>query len=196
VRQTDSLKQNVVTTFFFNSTSSGPAAADWQALAVAVSAILYNNAGSAPANWLFYGGRGGITKVYDMKAPKPRPEVGYQAYVPTTWDSQPLGPREVALCLSYYGTRNLARQRGRVYLGPWSTTYTVERPASILRQSMLSLGKALIGPIHAGAINDWALSVWSRVSAQEWPVTNLWVNDVWDVHRERGMPETARDKYP
>lgn len=196
VRSSDSPKQAVVTTFFMISSAPTVAAADWTALATQVGTIFYPGVSGGSVPWNLYYGRHGVVRAYNMADPKPRPERGVYTFTPGTPETAALGPREVALCLSYYGTRNLPRQRGRVFLGPFLSTQVNERPTSTYMNACLQLGVNLVGPVTAGAVSDWALTVWSRVSASAWPVTNCWVNDVWDHHGERGQPETTRVHHP
>lgn len=91
-------------------------------------------------------------------------------------------PAQVALCLSFYATRNIPKQRGRIYLGP--LTSSGFRPSTAVRDAAIDIGQAI------GALNDenWA---WVCGSAHL-DVTNLWVNDVWDTQRRRVPDETTR----
>lgn len=103
------------------------------------------------------------------------------------------GPREVACCLSYYGTRNVPRQRGRLYV-PWtlvqiSGTLTSTRPNQTTRQRVMQLTNALTA--LGGVDVDWG--VWSPTTNLFWPTTNVWVDDEWDTIRSRGMRATTRD---
>lgn len=196
VRPSDVSKQNIVTTFFFLSSSPGPAPADWSALATFVQNAFYSTTGSGSTPWIINGGRNGQVRVYNMADARPRPERAFSSYNASSPESATLGPREVACCLSYYSARNLPRQRGRVYLGPFILAEIFERPDSILMGRCLNLGQLIMGPFTAGAINDWSHVVWSRAGASAHPVSNYWVNNVWDVHRERGFPETTRVHLP
>src|SRR4029450_12795068 len=59
------------------------------------------------------------TKIYDLEDEKPRP---VKATFKTTAGGamSGTGNRDVALCLSFSSGRNLPRQRGRLYLVPFS----------------------------------------------------------------------------
>lgn len=195
VRLSDPVKQQVVTTFFMLSSSPGPSSTDWQALSDGMSALFYATTGAGTYPWVINGGRKGQTRVYNMADLKPRPEKGYTAYNPASPESATLGPREVALCLSYYADRNLPRQRGRVYLGPFLLAEIFERPDTTMLSRCLQLGKNLIAPPTFGTL-AWQLCVWSRADAQARGVGTVWVNDVWDHRGERGQPETTRVHYP
>lgn len=123
---------------------------------------------------------------YDMGDAEPRPIKAQKtgAITGTVAD----GDREVALCLSYYGERNLPRQRGRIYLGPWSASRLKERPETVVQQMLISLGQGLAG--IGGENVSWR--VYSPTSGEHHHIRHIWVNNEWDVLRSRGLRETAR----
>lgn len=99
------------------------------------------------------------------------------------------GPREIALCLSYYSVWNRPRFRGRLYipyqgiggaLGP--------RPSSTQMTTALSWRTPLTSGLPAGT----NLCVYSRVQNSAAGVDNFWVDDEWDTVRSRGRKPTAR----
>jgi hypothetical protein len=116
-------------------------------------------------------------------------------YTPTTWEAGALGPRSIALCLSFYAQRNIPHQRGRVYLGPWTASQVVEKPTTIFLNSIVDLGHGLYNIQNQGAIS-WTHSTHSTVTGEYHDVTNYWCNDVWDVQHSRAHSETLRAKYP
>ena len=98
-------------------------------------------------------------------------------------------PGELAHCLSFYGGRNVKRQRGRVYLPLY----------------LLGLGASGVRPTHpiakvdqvaelfkglGGVDVDWV--VYSRLLDRAFPVTNYWYDDEWDVQRSRGLRGSKR----
>lgn len=99
-------------------------------------------------------------------------------------------PREVALCLSYYSERNIARQRGRLYL----PVFAMGIGTGAARPSGPNLAKVMsLGPIleQLGGIDvDWC--VYSRLQNVARPVTNYWCDDEWDTVRSRGLRATTR----
>jgi len=105
------------------------------------------------------------------------------------------GPREVALCLSFYSQRNLPRSRGRIYVGPISNTFMLERPSVTLRDALKTLANGIAG---VGGIDvDWC--VFSPTTAANagnaaamQAVSNSWVDDEWDTMRSRGLESTTR----
>jgi hypothetical protein len=103
------------------------------------------------------------------------------------------GPRELAICLSYYNTHpGLKRQRGRLYL-PWivvkgSQSTDTPRVPNTPQQTVADLVPIFTG---LGGVNvDWV--IWSRADQVARPVTNWWVDNEWDVIRKRGLRATGR----
>jgi hypothetical protein len=125
-------------------------------------------------------------RFYDLADDEPRPIKG-QSIKPAVGGGSP-GPREVALCLSFYSERNLPRSRGRLYIGPWATTVMQERPDAGTRDIVAELVPGLTG--LGGVDVDWC--IYSRVDDELKPVTDWWVDDSWDTQRRRGHEPTAR----
>lgn len=99
-------------------------------------------------------------------------------------------PREVALCLSYYSTRNIPRHRGRLYV-PWAlfgTSVGSVRPSSGNRDSVAALVPILTD--LGGADVDWC--VYSRADDEAYSVTDWWIDDEWDTMRSRGLRASTR----
>jgi len=127
-------------------------------------------------------------KIYDAQKPPPSfplAEASNGTGTPTT-----SVPRELALCLSYYGTWNRPRYRGRVYIplalcGPATTTL---RPTATQITKALSFGPTLGKNLPSGAI--W--SVYSPTDNAARGISNYWVDDEWDIVRSRGMRGTTR----
>ena len=99
------------------------------------------------------------------------------------------GPREVAMCLSFYGSRNVKRQRGRIYLPFWfvGANLTQIRP-TIPNTKIASMASLLQG--LGGVDVDWV--VYSRLLDKAFPVTNWWYDNEWDIIRSRGGRGTSR----
>jgi hypothetical protein len=98
-------------------------------------------------------------------------------------------PREIALCLSFYGTRNVGRQRGRLYvplnvLGLGADV----RPSLAARTKVGDLVPIFTG--LGGTDVDWC--VFSRTTNTPHSVTNWYVDDEWDTVRSRGLRSTTR----
>lgn len=125
--------------------------------------------------------------IYDDSDDKPRPQKGYfianKGIAPMS-----SGPREVSLCLSFYGDRNLPRTRGRIYLCPTFKGSLNVRPAAVQITPALDLATAL-GDV-GGVDVDWV--IYSPTSGQYSQVQTAYVDDEWDAMRSRGLRSTAR----
>lgn len=125
-------------------------------------------------------------RLYDMADAKPR-EIKGQATAPLPGTAGG-GPREVACCLSYYRQRNLKRQRGRMFLGPFRGIEMNIRPDSDLRNSVQVLAEGL--QALGGPDVDWVQ--YSPTAGVHGPVTDWWCDDEWDTVRSRGLRATVR----
>lgn len=100
-------------------------------------------------------------------------------------------PREVALCLSYYGERNLPRTRGRIYLCAaiarnFGADHVRPTPGDMAYVMMLAQGIADLG----GADVDWI--TWSSIDGAHEKVQHAWCDNEWDTMRSRGLRSTTR----
>lgn len=100
------------------------------------------------------------------------------------------GPREIALCLSFYSERNLPSRRGRIYLPVCAAvdhSYGRRPNAQQMNQAMAcgNYFSAL-----GGADVDWV--VYSQKTKQHWDISNTWCDDEWDVQRRRGLKPSTR----
>jgi len=134
---------------------------------------------------------GGVNQVtttaYDLADAMPRPPQNVRVLalpgIPAS------GPREVAVCLSYFADRNLPRNRGRVYLGPWSGGATgQDRPGTPVTDI-----DAFATAVHAipSDVADWC--VYSVRDHTMKPITDIWIDNEWDTQRRRGMRATVRN---
>jgi hypothetical protein len=101
------------------------------------------------------------------------------------------GPREMAVCLSFYSEFNSGRRRGRLYVpGPivFSGGGIEARPSAAQRTFVSAL--VPIFTDLGGADVDWC--VWSRADRTARPVTHWFVDDEWDVQRRRGLRSNTR----
>lgn len=108
-------------------------------------------------------------------------------------------PSEVALCLSFQGTKSpgfpQARRRGRIYFGPIvSTASAGGRPTSALITALAGAGDALATalPLNTLPAN---LAVWSASNNDAVVVTDGWVDNAFDTQRRRGIERTARTTW-
>jgi hypothetical protein len=132
-------------------------------------------------------------KVYDMAEPKPREPVESIWALDDLGSADPL-PNEMAACLSFYADRNLARRRGRVYIGPLMSNAGAEdltagdvRLTNGFRDALVGGGTYLLTLpgsatwcTHSTVDNAWR------------PVTAGWVDTAFDVQRRRGLKPGAR----
>lgn len=100
------------------------------------------------------------------------------------------GPREVAMCLSFYADRNIPRHRGRIYLPAAAGQMTLNSPRPNDGSIDKVLGLAQMFSDLGGTNVDW--QVWSRSDNAFRKVTHAWVDDEWDTMRSRGMRPTTR----
>ena len=134
---------------------------------------------------------------YDLSENEPRePEIYDGVILPSA--VAPL-PTEVAVCLSFFGTRNIPRQRGRVFIGPLSQNAgTVGaggaglRVADALANTLIAAAARLDADLAATGV-QWV--VWSRTSIDAHPVTGGWVDNAFDTQRRRGTQPTGRAMF-
>jgi hypothetical protein len=140
-------------------------------------------------HWLDNGAREINVRAYDAEGAPPHFPKGEFTLNPGTVGPASSCPREVALCLSYYATRNLPRQRGRIYLPIAGTSHNPAlRPNPTIMNKALAMGQFFAD--LGGADVSW--NVWSTVDTQGREVTNTWVDDEWDTQRSRGLRATTR----
>lgn len=123
---------------------------------------------------------------YNMGDPEPREPKYRKTGVAS--GSVKTGPRQIALCLSYYADRNLPRQRGRVFLGPWNTTGESASAAQTTTAIGLATSLAALGGVNV----DWSL--WSPTTQTATRINHAWVDDSWDVIRSRKLAAVAPRK--
>lgn len=126
------------------------------------------------------------TRIYNMSDAEPRQPLADRSF--NHVKSTALGPREVALCLSYYAGSNTPRRRGRIYTGPWNTSDMTSRPGLPSRNALLDFATGLA---NIGGVNmQWVQ--YSPTTGDFSNVTNVWVDDEWDTMRSRGRKATSR----
>jgi len=109
-------------------------------------------------------------------------------------------PSEVALCASYYATRNLPRQRGRIYLGPLTTFGLLSlpgqpsRPALDLVATLAAASKRLVVQSEANGLS-WTVRSAVGAVATFSKIDNGWVDNAWDTQRRRGEDATSRTTW-
>lgn len=166
-------------TLYFNVTTGPIDPVGYQALVDDLHAIY--------AARTFVKGRTLDVRAYDMSDAEPRP-IKARKVAPVT-GTAPNGPPQVALALSYYADRNLPRQRGRIFCGPW--TADAQFPAASQTAELITLANALAG---LGGLNvDWSL--YSPTNGTNTRINHGWVDNSWDIIRSRKTLATIRTTY-
>lgn len=128
--------------------------------------------------------------VYDAQGTKPVYPAALEIRNPGGMQAT-TNPRELAMCLSFYGDRNVKRQRGRLYIPP----FVLSMSTNSLRPSIAQTGMQALVDLFTGLGGvdvDWC--VYSRLLDRAFSVTNYWWDDEWDVVRSRGLKGTTRQE--
>lgn len=199
------VEDSVTNTFYWN-VSGGGVTADFDVIKARLLAF-YNTptspAVNSPSDYLApqLDTANGRIRMYAMADPTPRVPVYDAAFaIDSTLGSNGL-PSEVALVLSFHATplsgTPMARRRGRVYLGPLSSTVLTTgasevRPTADVITTWASAGKGL------EAANTVAISwqVFSPTSGVASEVVGGWVDNAFDTQRRRGVAPAARTVFP
>nr|CRY97356.1 hypothetical protein [uncultured prokaryote] len=138
---------------------------------------------------------------YGRTDPEPRIPLKRTVFSFATATSGVPMPSEAALCLSFQAGKvsggNQARRRGRVYLGPFSSTYLGGdgRPSSGLITIIKDFGDDLLAAsIASDPVFTW--QVYSTVNESSVDVTEGWVDNAWDTQRRRGLEPSSRSVFP
>lgn len=143
--------------------------------------------------------QGLVIKVYDLGQPPPRQprEYAHSVAIPSASSNNAL-PWEVALTASFYGERNLPRQRGRIYLGPLSERALADgsdaRPSAELLVALAGAVERLA--LGRGIGDNAVMGVLSPTDAEIRPVTAGWVDNAFDTQKRRGNEASSRLVWP
>jgi hypothetical protein len=138
-------------------------------------------------SFALYNSRVVEVKCYDLADAEPRPVRAHSIFNPGTPAApDEIGPRQVALCLSYYAGRNLPATRGRIYVGPINAPPPV--PNTGVMNEVMALGNALFN--IGGANVHWQQH--SEKTGVSSTITDIWVDNRWDTQRRRLVKATAR----
>jgi hypothetical protein len=120
-------------------------------------------------------------KIYDaQKAP---PSYPLAEVVQGTGNNSSAQPKEIALCLSYYRQFNRKYTRGRLYIPAWIIGGALaSRPTTGQITSCLNFHTVFTTGFSGGTF--W--SQYSPTTKESGPVTNVWVDNEWDIVRSRG----------
>jgi hypothetical protein len=181
---------------------------DWNGHATNVAnAFSHGHTGGSYTPFGVYNGRDITVKTYDLADDEPRPVKGSHHIPVGTWESGTLGPREVAMCMRYFGPRNLPSQRGRLFIGPWLQTALQETVNVAFSGQLLNLGEALgaIGSVNtswvlASTKPPWDVNYHTTSGAPSGlafhDITEVWVNDQWAHMTSRERAEATRWTTP
>jgi hypothetical protein len=177
---TDSLPKDTVVNVLHFQASTGANTAALNELAGEVATAFHSK-----PQWST---RGVHVKMYDLGQTKPRQIVGESIIAPTGIQAN-MGNGDVALCLSFYAGRNLPRQRGRIYTGPFEPNDAGNyKPTTALMNNVLGLA----GAFAAAGEDAFHWCVYSPTNAEAYAVTNAYVDDEWDTQRRRGHKPDLR----
>jgi hypothetical protein len=128
-------------------------------------------------------------KAYDAATPPPSYPLATESQLGVAAPSA--GPRELALCLSYFTTYNRPRFRGRLFLPyTWLGGQPGMRPTTTQMDNALGFAPAVLTK-NLPAQANWV--VWSTVEKKsKGGVSDIWVDDEWDTMRSRGLEPTTR----
>jgi hypothetical protein len=137
-------------------------------------------------------------KVYDMADEQPREPSTIEFQVDGTSSGDGF-PNEVAVCLSFYAGRNIARRRGRVFIGPLKLSAGGMTTKDMIVQSGLRNTLATAASTLQAASDDASYLLWcvrSTVTGQYHGVTAGWIDSAFDIQRRRGTKATERTLWP
>jgi hypothetical protein len=110
-------------------------------------------------------------------------------------------PGELALCVNFHATYASGvprgRQRGRVFFGPFTSSFlnnTTGRPDATKRDTLGTQFGSLLTASNADA--DWSWVVYSPTANATYSVVGLFWDDSWDTMRSRGLAPTTRLTNP
>lgn len=173
------LKDAMSNTLYFNVSGSVDPP-NYQALVDDLFAI-YSNTGAGSV------GRYIDVRAYNMDDPEPRPIKARK--IGQSPGARVDGPHQLALALSYYADRNLPRQRGRIFCGPFNPPATGGQVPSTAQQNLV-LGLATSFASLGGINVDWSL--WSPTTQTHTRINHAWVDNSWDIIRSRKLKGTSR----
>lgn len=135
--------------------------------------------------------RGFMTRVYELDDATPRAPKVDHVIAPGGPTPDALGPRQVAQVLAFFSQgRNLPRNRGRIYLGPFQ--YSVMAGWHV-NPGIMTACAALATALGAAGPDSVKWVTFSTVGAGHHDVTNWWCDNRWDTQRRRLPKATARN---
>ncbi len=162
---------------------------------------LNGGAATAVSSWIGAGVSRGANlstiKQYDLADLKPRPIARTDMFTLGAAGNA-LGdyPSEVAVTISYFGSQNVKRRRGRIYIGPLlddaGTLQPNVRVSSALRANFATAAARLRDQSNLAGV-PWV--VHSEAALQDFTITGGWVDNEFDTQRRRGLRADARTTF-
>lgn len=134
-------------------------------------------------------------RFYNLADPEPR-EASVITFTLDAAGTADRLPDEVAICTSFYSVRNLPRQRGRIFIGPFNSQaidLATGRPKSVLRDVIGGATERLAN--ESDVTNQWVILSTASVPDTTFTVTDGWIDNAWDTQRRRGLAATSRDEW-
>lgn len=137
-------------------------------------------------------------KYYELPGVQPNYPTYESAWTFATPPSGNAGPSELAICLSFAGTRipgqPQPRRRGRVYIGPLDGTLCSSPRPDPATRTLLTTNAAVLGD-DINAITGHIWCVWSEINGFPATIVGGYVDDAWDVQRRRGIAPSTRTTF-
>lgn len=130
-------------------------------------------------------------RVYNLGQPPPREQIRRELPLPPRSASG--YPAEVCATLSYFAGRNLARRRGRIFLGPLGVgvgTMTSDGRVRIDGNFLETVLGRAENVLRTSENVKWCIV--SQADAAAHIINNIWMDDAFDTQRRRG--EKAGDR--
>lgn len=187
----------IMNTWHFLTTATPPTAPTLTAIHNALVAFYQAIDDTVFSNYV---GPTAEVKQYDLGDPKPRSPLMTAPF--TLVSSNSAYPAEVAIAASFQAAKtsgvNMARRRGRVFLGPIAATAGTTGPLKpVITSTVRNLIAASLGNLltASDANADWEWAVYSPTDNAAVAVKSGWVDDAFDTIRSRGPKPAARSTF-
>ena len=153
---------------------------------------LCNDLATALDAWDIAAGGQLTVTAYDLQGAKPNYPKAKKVIRPDTAAPVSVNPETCAV-LSFFGARNVPRERGRLYIPAFIISGSGAVVGGPLNDSTIRTKVGELVPIFAnlgGANIDWI--VWSTLRQAATRVENWFIKDTWGVQRSRRLKSTSR----
>jgi hypothetical protein len=197
-------KDQFVNTFhFIGATDTGPTLDPLGEAVKAFYANTFTGSSTSVGSWMGFtsSSPGARIKIYDIADPPHAPPRWDETYTPGAHGASAGNhlPTELAVCLSYSAAFPISvdpkRRRGRIYVGPMgvSALETSTSTDAMVKDTVQNVIKGAALGFAALAVTagyDWA--VYSPTDGAAYSITNVYVDNAWDIQRRRGLKATTR----